>query len=83
MICDRVNILTRAEATRVLKKGIRKGLISVQERNGWPQNVWSVTNAGEPLEAELENQEIGRYHGFPMALNDPFREDVIKRWSKA
>jgi len=61
----------------LLRKGIRKGLVSRQKRDGWPQNVWSVTSEGEPLEAQLEGS--GVYHGYPMPENDPFRDDVLKR----
>ena len=81
-LCDRVGIFKRNDARKLLRKGVRKGLVSVQVRNGWPQNIWSVSPAGEPLEAQLENQETGSYHGYPMSEDDPFREDVIKRWKQ-
>ncbi len=48
--------------------------------NGFPKNVWVVTEDGIPLEAQLENQETGVYHGYPMPLDDPFREKVLERW---
>jgi hypothetical protein len=59
---------------------MRKGLVSVQERNGWPQNVWAVAANGVPVEAMLENQEIGTYHGYPMLTGDPLRDEVLRRW---
>ena len=77
--CDQVKIFTRTEATRLLRAGLLKGLFSVQERNGWPQSDWSVTNAGEPLEAQLEGD--GVYHGYPMPDADPFRDVVVQRWN--
>ena len=82
-LCDRISVFQRTEATRLMRNGIRKGLVSIQQRNGWPQNIWSMTDSGEAIEAELENQEIGSYHGYPMSVNDPFRKEVIKRWNIA
>lgn len=79
-LCDAVKIFSRAEAARLLKDGVRKGLISEIERNGYPQNVWAVTEDGCPLEAQLENEATGAYHGYPMPESDPFREEVLERW---
>lgn len=50
----------------LLREGLRRGVFSPQERNGWPQNVWAVTEKGEPLEAQRETD--GVYHGYPMPL---------------
>lgn len=41
-LCDDAGITTRAEAERLLRRGIELGLVSEQERGGWPQNVWAV-----------------------------------------
>jgi hypothetical protein len=81
-LCDRVNIFSQITAQRLLRKGIRKGMISQQVRGAWPQNVWVVTNEGEALEAHLENSDKGSYHGYPMSPDDPFREVVLKRWNE-
>ena len=79
-LCDAIGITSKAEALRLLRAGITKGLVSVQTRGGFPQNVWAVTQAGLPLEAQLENQTQGAYHGYPMPRSDDFREEVRKRW---
>ncbi len=79
-LCDGVGILSRKEALRLLRAGLRRGLISEQERDGWPQNIWAVTEAGEPLEAQLENRVTGLYHGYPMPQADPLRDEVLKKW---
>jgi hypothetical protein len=78
-LCDEVQIFSRTEALRLLREGLRRGLFSSQERNGWPQNVWAVTELGEPLEAQREGD--GVYHGYPMPEADPFREKVLERWA--
>jgi hypothetical protein len=70
----------REQAIRLLKEGIRKGLVSEQIRSGFPQNVWAVTEDGIALEAQLENAGSGTYHGYPLPEDDPFREKVIEKW---
>ncbi len=78
-LCDEVNIFSREEAQRLLSLGVRRGLVSRQLRNGWPQNVWVVAD-GVPMEAELENEVLGSYHGYPMLADDPFRDEVLRAW---
>lgn len=81
-LCDGTGILTRAAALKLLRAGLRQGLFSEQRRNGWPQNIWAVTDAGEPVEAMLENPEQGAYHGYPMPQDDPFRSKILERWQQ-
>lgn len=57
------------------------GLVSVQVRNGWPQNAWAVAKNGLALEGMLENSETGAYHGYPMLAIDPLIDDVLARWA--
>jgi hypothetical protein len=78
-LCDQVEIFSYSEALRLLRAGFERGLFSAQERNGWPQNIWALTDKGEPLEAQLEGD--GVYHGYPMPEADPFRERVLERWT--
>lgn len=82
-LCDLAGILRRADALELLREGIRRGLVSKQARNGYPQNVWAVTEDAVPLEAQLENPANGTYHGYPMPVADPFREKVIAKWRPA
>ena len=79
-LCDQVEIYSRAKAVNLLRAGLRSGTFSEQERDGWPQNVWAVTEKGEPLEAQLEGE--GVYHGYPMPEADPFREKILSRWTR-
>lgn len=76
-LCDAVGIFSSTEALELLRDGFRRKLVSRQQRDGWPQNVWAVTAAGEPLEAQLEGNGI--YHGYPMPDNDPLREVILER----
>jgi hypothetical protein len=80
-LCDDC-VVEKEKAANLLAEGLRRGLISVQERGGWPQNVWAVTEQGIPVESELDNSVLGTYHGFPMPTADPFRETVVSRWNQ-
>jgi hypothetical protein len=77
--CDGTGIRNRQVAEDLLKAGVRLGLISKQRRNHFPQNVWCVTTDGVPLEAQLDNEQQGSYHGYPMPAADPFRSAVLDR----
>ena len=83
-LCDNVKVFKRAEARRLLKEGILRGMISEWDGiNGYPKNIWSMTADGLPLEAILENPGNGTYHGYPLEENDAFRDSVIAQWNQA
>ena len=79
-LCDGAGIVTRGVAEALLRRGVRLGLVSVQVRKGWPQNVWAVHDRNIPVEAMLENPETGTYHGYPLQRADPFCGEVLERW---
>jgi hypothetical protein len=79
-LCDSAGIVDRSEALRLLQAGARGGLVSKQVKNDYPQNIWSVTQDGLPLEAQLENSGQGTYHGYPMPEGDPMRELILEAW---
>ena len=82
-LCDEIGLFRRAEALKLLRLGVAKGLISEWDGTGFPKNIWSMTADGIPLEAQLENSGDGTYHGYPLEMNDDFRDAVIARWKKA
>lgn len=45
-LCDEARIFKRSVAMALLREGVKKGLISVQEREGCPQNIWAVSEQG-------------------------------------
>lgn len=79
-LCDTASIFSRSEAEELLRKGIQKGCISVQEAGGWPRIVWAVAD-GIVLEARLDNEAQGTYHGYPLDREDPFASAVIEFWN--
>lgn len=78
-LCDRAAVFRRKEALGLLRRGIRQGLVSQRVIGGWPKNVWAVARNGEPVEAILENETTGTYHGYAMG-DDPLRGIVEDRW---
>ena len=81
-LCDASERILKVDAERLLAKGIKKGMVSRQQRNGWPQNVWVVSCIGTVFEAQLENQDQGVYHGYPLPRDDDFRKKVLEEWSR-
>ena len=80
-LCDTVGVFSRQDALKYLKLGLSKGLISDRFNGQWPQNIWSVTEDGYPLEAQIENPATGTYHGYPMPLSDPLAAEIVRRWN--
>ena len=80
-LCDNANICQLSQALRLLREGIRRGLVSKQKRERFPQNIWAVSEDGIPFEAELDNNVTGSYHGYPMPEEDDFRDIVLKKWN--
>jgi hypothetical protein len=81
-LCDAQGEFLRENALQLLEAGLRKGMVSVRTNNGWPQNVWAVSDAGVAFEAQLENAQQGIYRGYPMPTEDDFRQEVIKEWQR-
>jgi len=81
-LCDEISLFRRADALRLLQRGVKRGMISPWDGTGYPKNIWSMTDGGIPLEAQLENPGNGTYHGYPLEMNDDFRDSVIARWNQ-
>lgn len=82
-LCDAARIFNRAVAIRLLREGIRRGTVSVQEEEGgWPRVVWAVTETGTILEARSDRSPPGSYHGYPLLPEDPLKKEVTRRWKE-
>jgi len=79
-LCDDADVLNRDEAGRLLSEGLRRGMVSVREKSGWPRSVWAVTGEGIPVEGMLENSVRGAYHGYPLPKSDPLYEVILREW---
>lgn len=80
-LCDGANIFQRSIAVGLLQEGMRRGLFSTLICGDWPKYVWSVTADGIPVEAIMENEGVGAYHGYPMRVGDPLGDEVLRRWN--
>jgi hypothetical protein len=80
-LCDGAQVFKRKLALKLLRKGVLKGLISDQERNEFPQQIWAVSDGGVPLEAQLENERLGTYHGYPLQPLHPLSKEIVSRWN--
>ena len=81
-LCDVAKIFKHSEAEKLLRAGLCQGLVSDRMVGEWPKNVWSVTDDGFAVEAQLENPDLGIYHGYPMPEADPLSQEVIRRWER-
>lgn len=81
-LCDVAKIFKRDDPAKLLRDGLREGLVSDRMDGEWPWNVWSVTADGLAMEAQLENAHLGTYHGYPMPETDPLSQEVIRRWER-
>lgn len=82
-LCDAARIFKRAEAVRLLREGIRRGTVSVQEEEGgWARVVWAVTEDGIILEARSDRSPPGSYHGYPLLSGNPMEKEVTRRWKE-
>ena len=81
-VCDGAGITCCRDAVELLKSGIRRGMVSEQQRGDWPQNVWAVDAEGIIYEAQLSNRERGEDHGYPMKHGDRFAEFVQSEWER-
>jgi len=80
-LCDADGEFPAARAEELLRDGIRRGMVSIQERSDWPQNVWAVSG-DVVFEGQLENRSQGVYHGYPVPIDDDFRKLILKEWTR-
>ncbi len=81
-VCDGPAPVDCRDAAGLLKSGFVRGMISMQVRQGWPQNVWAVDDGRIVYEAQLSNSELGEYHGYPMKVDDDFTRLIRKEWEE-
>ena len=82
-LCDPTGINEQVDAENLLREGLRRGAVSDKFVGDWPKQVWAVATEGLVLEAQYG--DVGgrnRYHGYPVALNDPIRDQVLALWER-
>ena len=81
-ICDVPTLGDCRNAGDLLRAGFRRCMVSEQNRQGWPQNVWAVDDGGTVYEAQLSNSELGEYHGYPIKKDDGFASFIGEEWGR-
>ncbi len=81
-LCDEVEITRREEALGLLREGLRRRLVNTAGAGDFPKLVWAV-KGDRPLEAHIENQATGTYHGYPLPETDLFAKKVLRRWTES
>ena len=71
---------TQESSEELLREAFRRGMVSRQVRQAWPQNAWGVDESGEVYQANLTNSETGEYHGFPIRNEGRFLEQIRAEW---
>ena len=72
-LCDEAGIFKKAEARRLLHRGIEHGLVSeTADADGFPKEIWVVDEGGNVFEAIHGGSTKSAYHGYPIRRSDPF-----------
>jgi len=80
--CDDLRAVPKAEAIRLLKEGIRRGMVSALAGGGVPKYVWAVAEDGLVFEAKTDPPNTV-YHGYRLLEDDADMREVVQReWNK-
>lgn len=83
-LCDVANIDRRADAEKLLRRGLEVGAVSVRGEDGWPERGWpqQVWSIDSDFVFEAQRDATGSYHGYPLPRNDP-HATAVREWWKA
>jgi hypothetical protein len=81
--CDDLRPVPKVEAVRLLREGIRRGMVSALAEGGVPKYVWAVDRDGEVYEAKAKAGLETGYHGYRLGEDDSDMRSLIRReWKK-
>lgn len=81
--CDDLRQVNRAEALKLLRQGVRAGLVSTFVPGTDPKYVWAVDAHDEVYEAKTKPGQDTGYHGYRLGEDDRDMRDLIRReWKK-
>lgn len=80
-LCDGTGTNTQEASEDLLREAFRRGMVSQQAGQRWPQNVWAVDESGEVYQANLTNSATGEYHGFPIRNEGRFLAHIRAEWA--
>ena len=81
--CDDLRPVLSAEATRLFRSGISKGMVSAFEHGSFPKYVWALDETGEVYEAKTKPEQDGKYHGYRIGDDEKeMRRYVREEWNR-
>ena len=80
--CGAGSVFDWKVALRLLRKGLKHGLVSDFWSNGWPKHVWAVLSDGSVYEAKYGGSVEGAYHGYPLPESDTFSNEIRRKWKE-
>ena len=81
-LCDKLSVPDWQAALRLLRKGLKNGLVSDFWFHGWPKHVWAMLPDGTVYEAKNGGSAEGAYHGYPLPESDSFAEEIRNAWKE-
>ena len=80
-LCDEANVTSLAEAKRLFRLAITRGMVGDKSVGSFPKNLW-VVDGSVVFEAMIGGSQMGKYHGYPIRKADPFYEEILDEWSR-
>jgi hypothetical protein len=81
--CDMLRSIVIAEASKLFRDGIMRGMVSPFEPNGIPKYVWAVDDDGEVYEAKAKPGQESEYHGYRIGEDEQsVRQYVLAEWKR-
>ena len=81
--CDDLRPIAKKEAAKLLRDGIRKGMISRTEAGQLPKYIWAVDAQGGVYEAKTKPGQEIHYHGYRLGEDErQMRAEVLSEWEK-
>ena len=77
--CDDLRPSLKAEATKLFREGIKRGLVSAFANDTFPKYIWALDEGGQVYEAKTKSD--GDYHGYRLGDDESeMRRYVTSRW---
>lgn len=82
-VCDDLRPVLKKDAARLLREGIRKGMVSRPNLGQLPKYIWAVDGNGEVYEAKTDTERADPYHGYRLGDSERrMRAEVLSEWKK-
>lgn len=82
-VCDDLRPVLKAEAKRLFREGIRRGMVSRFQPGELPKYIGAVDSNGEVYEAKTKPGQEVTYHGYRLGEDAmEMRDHILSEWSK-